>query len=212
MAAGPRSTPCACCRRAGRSRATGGAFDATVQPPRERYARNFSVHDADLADPPAESIARARGRTGSDAVSVARDRIALTRPGMAVALNGIAQGYVTDRIAQLLRGARLSGVLVDLGEARGLGRHPDGRPWRAAPSDRDGRPFHTVDLEDRALATLAPGGSFSAATSACTAPSTRARAFRRRSSPASRCWRQTRRARTASPPPSRRCSSPRSAA
>lgn len=140
------------------SHATGGAFDATVQPLWQLYAAHFSTAEADPAGPPARAIAEALDRIGSHAVDVSPDRIAFARPRMAVTLNGIAQGYITDRIAELLRRAGLDRVLVDLGEARSMGRHPDGRPWRAALSDPDGRPFHEIDLEDRALATSSPGG------------------------------------------------------
>ena len=49
---------------------------------------------------------------------------------MAVTLNGIAQGYITDRVADLLRAEGLEKVMIDLGEIRTLGDHPEGRPWR----------------------------------------------------------------------------------
>jgi len=65
---------------------------------------------------------------------------------MAITLNGVAQGFVTDRIAELLRRAGFDHVLVDLGEARALGQRPDGGPWRAALADPL-RPARTlVDL------------------------------------------------------------------
>ncbi len=122
------------------------------------YAEHFSAADAEPAGPAAEAIDEARGRVGSDALVVAPDRVGFARPGMAVTLNGIAQGYITDRIAELLRDAGLEHVLVDLGEARAIGRHPDGRPWRAALADPAGGVFGRVELEDRALATSAPSG------------------------------------------------------
>jgi len=42
------------------------------------------------------------------------------------------QGYITDVIADLLRNEGFESAVVDLGEFRTLGRHPDGRPWRLA--------------------------------------------------------------------------------
>ena len=57
-------------------------------------------------------------------------------PGMAITLNGIAQGYITDRVADLLRNEGFDQAMVDLGEWRALGSHPDGRPWRAATRER----------------------------------------------------------------------------
>jgi len=82
-------------------------------------------------------------------------RIAFARPGMAVTLNGIAQGYITDRVAELLRRAGVDDVLVDLGETRGLGRHPSGRPWRVGLADpRDpARTAREIDITDQAVAT-----------------------------------------------------------
>ncbi len=81
---------------------------------------------------------------------------------MAITLNGIAQGYITDRIAGLLRNEGFEQAMVDLGEFRALGNHPEGRAWRAGL--RGGR---TVGLSDNALAvsggygtTFEPGGRF----------------------------------------------------
>ena len=51
---------------------------------------------------------------------------------MALTLNGVAQGYITDRVVDLLRGAGIDSCLVDMGEIRTLGLHPDGRPWQVA--------------------------------------------------------------------------------
>ena len=74
-----------------------------------------------------------------------------------IALNGIAQGYITDRVADLLRKEGLDDVLVDLGEIRGLGRHADGRPWTVGLKDplEPARIVDTLTLENRALASSA---------------------------------------------------------
>ena len=56
----------------------------------------------------------------------------------ALTLNGIAQGYVTDRVVALLRAGGIERSLVDMGESRALGTHPDGRPWQVGDS-RPGR-------------------------------------------------------------------------
>ena len=112
------------------SELSAGAFDVTVQPLWRLYAAHFSEPGADPKGPPAQAIAQALSLVDYGAVTVDSGRIALARPGMAVTLNGIAQGYITDRVAELLRRAGADRVLIDLGEARGLGRHPSGRPWR----------------------------------------------------------------------------------
>jgi thiamine biosynthesis lipoprotein len=144
-------------RSAGFSELTDGAFDVTVQPLFRRYALHFAQTGADPAGPPVDDLLDLIGWRG---VQLAGDRIALARPGMAITLNGIAQGYITDCVAKLLRARGMTRVLVDLGELRALGDHPDGRPWRVGIR-RPGaqRPAMGVDLMDLALATSAAAAS-----------------------------------------------------
>jgi thiamine biosynthesis lipoprotein len=133
-------------------RSTGGMFDPTVQRLWEVYAESEGA-------PATTDLDRARERTGWQHVVVASDIVRFSKPGMALTLNGIAQGYVTDRIAELLRQRGLSDVLVDMGEIAGLGRRPDGDLWRAGVSAPDGRIVQTVRLDEQALATSAPLGT-----------------------------------------------------
>ena len=100
---------------------------------------------------------RPRALVDYRAVEVEAPEIRFARPGMAVTLNGIAQGYITDRVATLLQDAGMTDVLLDIGETRALGHHPDGRPWRvglrrAAEPETVGR---TVALAESAIATSA---------------------------------------------------------
>jgi thiamine biosynthesis lipoprotein len=137
------------------SRLTAGAFDVTVQPLWELYGQHFSVPDADPVGPPVEAIAAARALVGHEAVKVDLSAIDLRKPGAKITLNGIAQGYATDRVADLLRSAGCEHTLVDMGEIRTLGDHPAHRPWDVALRDPrgDSRPLGTVLLTDMSLAT-----------------------------------------------------------
>jgi len=131
-----------------------GAFDVTVQPLWRLYADHFADRDADPAGPDGDAIKRVLARVDYRLISVAPARIALA-PGMAVTLNGIAQGYVTDRVAELLRRRGWSNVLVNLGEIRALDGHPDGSPWTVALDDtraNGGGPV-VIPLANRATAT-----------------------------------------------------------
>ncbi|MBY0431713.1 MAG: FAD:protein FMN transferase, partial [Rhodospirillales bacterium] len=111
------------------SEISAGAFDVTVQPLWRLYQSHFATEGADPAGPPAAGIVTARALVDWRGISLEGGRITLARPGMAVTLNGIAQGYITDRVADLLRSRGMERVLLDLGEARALGPHADGRPW-----------------------------------------------------------------------------------
>lgn len=125
------------------SRVSGGAFDPTVQPLYRLYADHFAAPDARATGPTPQAIARALRVVDYTGVEVNADRIRLPRAGMAITLNGIAQGYVTDRVTDLLRIAGFDDLLVDLGEARVRGHRPDGGAWRAAIADPH-RPRHTL--------------------------------------------------------------------
>jgi thiamine biosynthesis lipoprotein len=73
---------------------------------------------------------------------------------MAITLNSLAQGYITDVIADMLRHEGFDSAVVDLGEFRTLGWHPDGRPWRIGIRNgrADGGDGRMVELTDMALA------------------------------------------------------------
>ncbi len=139
---------------------TDGAFDPTVQPLWRLYADHFAADDPDPGGPAPDKLADALAKVGHRGLLVGPDRIALVKPGAAITLNGIAQGYATDCVVDFLRQAGLSTTLVDMGEIRAIGARPDGAPWRVGLSD-PGRPgvlTETVDLVDRAVSTTAGSG------------------------------------------------------
>jgi thiamine biosynthesis lipoprotein len=139
---------------------TGGAFDPTVQPLWELYRRHFSMPGADEAGPAIQTVAEGLVRVGLDRVVSSPDRIDLPVPGSALTLNGIAQGYVTDRIVDLLKAGGIERSMVDMGESRAIGSAPGNRPWRIGISDPldSVRILKVIDVEDRAVATSSPFG------------------------------------------------------
>ena len=139
------------------SERTEGAFDATVQPLWRLYAAHFARPGADPRGPGEAAHTKAQALVDYRAVEIEPAEVRFARQGMAITLNGIAQGYITDRVAAMLQDAGMGDVLLDIGEVRALGRHPNGRPWhvglrRAAEPETVAR---TVTLSDRAVATSA---------------------------------------------------------
>ncbi|GAG39593.1 unnamed protein product, partial [marine sediment metagenome] len=126
--------------------ASGGAFDPTVQP-------------LWIARVKGDDLEAARAATGWEFVRFDTTEVRLLRPGMGLTLNGIAQGYITDQIAALLRRRGLDQVLIDMGEIAAIGGRPDGQGWRAGIATPDGQIVQHVALRDRALATSAPFGT-----------------------------------------------------
>jgi FAD:protein FMN transferase len=137
-----------------------GAFDPTVQPLWQLYAEHFSLEKPDPEGPPPEKLAEALAKVGRRGLLVNDDRVALVKRGAAITLNGIAQGYATDRVVDILRGSGLSTTLVNMGEIRAIGTRPDGAPWRVGLADpsEPGALTETVDLIDRAVATTSGAG------------------------------------------------------
>lgn len=141
---------------------SGGAFDVTVQPLWELYAGHVRRRAADPAGPPPAAVAAVRALVDHRAVEIAADRVRFRVPGMAATLNGIAQGYITDRVAELLRRQGLHNVLLDLGEIRALDGRPDGTPWRVGldePAGQGTGMAAVLAVADSAVATSSPEGT-----------------------------------------------------
>jgi thiamine biosynthesis lipoprotein len=126
--------------------ATDGLFDPTVQALWEAYVDWFSI-SRDRGIPPQRLIATALQAVDWRKIKLTNHSI-VVGGGQRITLNGLGQGYVTDRIANLLRDRGFSNVLVDLGEQRALGPKHDGSPWLVG---RRGRP--AIELSNGALAT-----------------------------------------------------------
>ena len=105
-----------------------GAFDVTVQP----LWKLFRAHADRGSVPPGTSVDAVRARVGWRGLRVSAERLQLARPGMAVTLNGIAQGFAADRAVDAMRAAGALAGLVDAGELAALGAAPSGRPWSVA--------------------------------------------------------------------------------
>ena len=133
---------------------SGGAFDISVQPLWRLYEAHFWSHTNIQQDIAARARDVAHTVVDFRQIDSGAAVIGFARAGMAITLNSIAQGYITDAIADMLRNEGFESAVVDLGEYRTIGRHPDGRPWRIGI--RDGRDIGSingiVDLENMALA------------------------------------------------------------
>jgi FAD:protein FMN transferase len=134
-----------------------GVFDVTVQPLWTLYAAHFFGNAALPPEGPAsEAIERTRKLIDWQAIDVGRRRIVLER-GMGVTLNGIAQGYITDRVLDILPANGCDRAFSNMGrsEISAIGRHANGRPWGTGLADP--RQPDTVgislDLCDRSVCT-----------------------------------------------------------
>lgn len=132
------------------SEASEGKFDVTIQPLWELHAATRAGAEQD-----AGKLAATCERVDWRQLSIETGAIRLERPGMAVTLNGIAQGFAADRVAATLKNYGVEQGLVNTGEFAPLGCKADGRPWRIGiQHPRAADAFAAViPLEGRCLAT-----------------------------------------------------------
>lgn len=133
------------------AKASGGFYDPTVQALWEAHVDWFSGRSmAEL--PPEALIAVARASVDWRRIEIDAGAIRLG-DRQRITLNGLGQGYVTDRVADLLRARGFVHVLVDLGEQRALGPRSDGAPWLVSRVDTE-----PIALREGALATSEGAG------------------------------------------------------
>jgi thiamine biosynthesis lipoprotein len=120
---------------------TGGLFDPTVQTIFAAKSKDGSL------------IARHLSPVGWRHVQTIGNHVAFRQKGMAITLNGIAQGFATDRVRDVLVGLGYRRTLVNIGEFRaGLQRA------RIGIGGANGRILANEEIQDEAIATSSAGG------------------------------------------------------
>lgn len=119
---------------------TDDLFDPTVQP---LWAALAGGHD------PVDAMAA----IGWNKVTFSADQIALGA-GQALTFNGIAQGYATDLIADMLKARGFTDALVNIGEYRSLGGK-----WTLGLSDPSHGVMGNRTLSGGAIATSSPAAT-----------------------------------------------------
>ncbi len=133
------------------SRDTGGRFDCTVQPLWDLWAAHHARGERPSPAALRDTVARVDWR----AVTLAPGEVRFARPGMAVTLNSVNQGYAADVVMAELARHGIEHAFVDTGEFGARGHHPEGRDWRlgvVAPRDTASLAF-TLDPFRRFAAT-----------------------------------------------------------
>lgn len=129
-----------------------GSFDPTVQTLWSLYAEAGARGHT----PSADDILRALRSTGWNHVIYSGAEVSFARDGVALTLNGIAQGYIADRVTKLFRDNGVTNVLVNTGEISALGIAPDGDSWKVKLGNAEG---NSVSLNNTSIATSAALGT-----------------------------------------------------
>jgi thiamine biosynthesis lipoprotein len=130
-----------------------GAFDVTVQP----LWQVFEAAQRHAALPSKAAVLQARARVGWQALEIAPRRIRFKKPGMAISLNGIAQGYAADLVRSQLQASGIEHALINTGEWAALGQPDVLHGWTLGIANpRDERRLITrLRMDGRSIATSA---------------------------------------------------------
>ena len=108
---------------------TNGAFDVTVQPLwiiHKSYSKHKNI--AILND----EIQKVKNLISYKNIEINKNKIYFKKENMQITLNGIAQGYITDKITYILEQRGFTNVLVNLGEFNSIGGYDENRDWNIA--------------------------------------------------------------------------------
>ncbi len=105
------------------SQRTDGAFDVTVLPLLDLYAKG--------SIPSPAHVAKTLDLVGYKGITSARGNIVMAVPGMGITLDGIGKGYIVDQGVAALKAAGFPNVYVEAGgDLAVTGTKPAGQPWR----------------------------------------------------------------------------------
>lgn len=135
------------------SRLSGGAFDVSVAPV-------VDLLKSSHGKPSKAQFSEALELVNARGVQINGQNLRLDRGGMRLTLDGIAKGYIADRMTRVLIDNGVSACLVNAGgDIRAHGQPASNRPWRVAIEDPN-KQSHYPDILDIANGAVATSGSY----------------------------------------------------
>lgn len=133
------------------SEETDGAFDITTAP----LSDLWGFYNLDFRIPTDGEILSALDGVGYQKIQLTENTITIPE-NTAIDLGGIAKGYASDRVVDVLRASGVSSAIISLGgNVHALGSRTDGRDWSVGITDPDdkNRLIGTVNVRDKAVIT-----------------------------------------------------------
>ena len=108
-----------------------GAFDVSMQP----LWKVWSQAKEESRLPLQRELQQAKRLVNWRAVELSASSVRLNLSGMSLSLNGIAQGYASDKARAALEAHGIQHAVIDAGETSLLGHAPNDQPWSFSIED-----------------------------------------------------------------------------
>lgn len=138
-----------------------GAFDVTVQPLWILHSKYYSKNKDFGSKNFQKELKKVKKNIGWEKILISPNKIQFKEKNMSITLNGIAQGFITDKITELLSSKGFSNAMINLGEIRTLGNHHNGNSWKIGFSqvDENSKLPNYIEVRNQALATSGAYGT-----------------------------------------------------
>jgi len=138
------------------SEQTNGNFDITVQPLWTHYYSHFILNGK--SNFPDDEILKNIKQSINWQNVVIENNTVILKNDASITLNGIAQGWITDKVVEIINKNNIKNTLVDFGETFASGSYEGKRPWNIQIQSSEG--INTViKLTNKAVATSSASGT-----------------------------------------------------
>ena len=144
------------------SKISNGAFDITVQPLWKLYEDFYTNNNNANKVIKDSEIKNVLKKVDYKKVFIENNKIFFKGENMSITLNGIAQGYITDKVTELLASFGISNTLVNMGEYRALGSKNNGEDWKIGirNPDQTWKISQILPMQNMSVATSGGYGHF----------------------------------------------------
>jgi len=133
-----------------------GAFDITIQPVLDLWKSKF-LPGGSQKPPTAGELNETLRLVNYSEISTENGNVSL-KPGMKVALGGIAKGYAVDKAIESLKKNGIENAFVNAGgDGKYIGQKPDGTPWMVGLQNPDRNEQYVTAIEARDIAVATSG-------------------------------------------------------
>ena len=144
------------------SKISNGVFDITVQPLWKLYESHYSLENNANTVINDSKIKNVLKKVNYKKVLIENKKIFFKDDDMSITLNGIAQGYITDKVTEILSDFGISNTLVNMGEYRALGSKNNGEDWKIGirNPDQTWKISQILPMQNMSVATSGGYGHF----------------------------------------------------